>query len=53
MLLGAEELTGGFTKFDWQKPVAVVLGVLLLVEIAVVTFFGCIAESKQSVIDEH
>jgi NADH-quinone oxidoreductase subunit J len=39
MLLGAEELTGGFTKFDWQKPAAVILALLLFAELFVVIFF--------------
>ncbi len=39
MLLGAEELSGGRLKFDWQKPVAGVLAVLLLIELAVMIFF--------------
>jgi NADH-quinone oxidoreductase subunit J len=39
MLLGAEELTGGTTKFDWQKPAAVVLALFLLAELYVVIFF--------------
>ena len=39
MLLGAEELSGGRTKFDWQKPAAVVLALMLLAEILVVVFF--------------
>jgi NADH-quinone oxidoreductase subunit J len=39
MLLGAEELSGGRTKFDWQKPAAAVLGLMLLAEILVVVFF--------------
>lgn len=39
MLLGAEELSGGRTKFDWQKPAAVVLALMLLVEVLVVVFF--------------
>jgi NADH-quinone oxidoreductase subunit J len=38
MLLGAEELAGA-TKIDWQKPTAVVLGVLLLAELVTVIFF--------------
>ncbi|MEJ2756989.1 MAG: NADH-quinone oxidoreductase subunit J [Anaerolineales bacterium] len=38
MLLGAEHLAGT-KKMDWQKPVAVVLGVLLLIELIVVVFF--------------
>jgi NADH-quinone oxidoreductase subunit J len=37
MLLGAEEL-GKRTKIDWQSPVAVVLGILLFIEAAVVIF---------------
>ncbi len=40
MLLGAEELASRVGKIDWQKPAAVVLGLLLLAEVAVVTFFG-------------
>jgi len=39
MLLGAEELTGGRAKFDWQKPAAVVLALLMFVELFVVIFF--------------
>ncbi len=39
MLLGAEELKGGYTKFDWQRPAAVVLGLLLFAELFVVIFF--------------
>ena len=39
MLLGAEELAGDGTKFDWQSPAAVVLGLLLVVEVFVVIFF--------------
>ena len=39
ILLGAEELAGGRVKIDWQKPAAVVLGVLLLAELVVVVFF--------------
>lgn len=38
MLLGAERLPVA-SGFDWQKPVAVVLGVLLLAEAAAVIFF--------------
>jgi NADH-quinone oxidoreductase subunit J len=38
MLLGAEHLQGQ-TKIDWQKPVAVVLGLLLFAEAIVVIFF--------------
>ncbi len=38
MLLGAEELSA-HTKIDWQKPAAVVLGLLLFAELAVVIFF--------------
>ena len=39
MLLGAEELTGITTKFDWQRPAAVVLALLMLAELVVVIFF--------------
>lgn len=39
MLLGAEELTGERVKIDWQKPAAVVLGLMLFAELAVVIFF--------------
>jgi len=39
MLLGAEELKGGTTKFDWQKPAAVVLALLFFAELFVVIFF--------------
>ncbi len=39
MLLGAEELTGMTTKFDWQRPAAVVLALLMLAELLVVIFF--------------
>jgi NADH-quinone oxidoreductase subunit J len=39
MLLGAEELAGGRVKIDWQKPAAVVLGLLLMAELFVVVFF--------------
>jgi NADH-quinone oxidoreductase subunit J len=39
MLLGAEELGGITTKFDWQRPAAIFLGALLLVEVVVVVFF--------------
>jgi NADH-quinone oxidoreductase subunit J len=39
MLLGAEELGGGRTKFDWQAPAAVVLALLMLAELFVVIFF--------------
>lgn len=39
MLLGAEELAGITTKFDWQKPAAVVLALLMLAELLVVIFF--------------
>jgi NADH-quinone oxidoreductase subunit J len=38
MLLGAEQLKGQ-TKIDWQKPVAVVLGLILFAEAVVVIFF--------------
>jgi NADH-quinone oxidoreductase subunit J len=38
MLLGAEEL-GRRTSFDWQRPAAIVLGLLLLAEAVVVIFF--------------
>jgi len=38
MLLGAEEL-GKRTSFDWQRPTAIVLGLLLLAEAVVVIFF--------------
>ncbi|MEN8241415.1 MAG: NADH-quinone oxidoreductase subunit J [Chloroflexota bacterium] len=49
MLLGAEEL-GKRTSFDWQRPTAIVLGGLLLVEAGVVIFgrdqvFGNMPES--------
>lgn len=39
MLLGAEELAGKRVKIDWQKPAAVVLGLLLMAELFVVVFF--------------
>ncbi|MFN2145016.1 MAG: NADH-quinone oxidoreductase subunit J [Anaerolineales bacterium] len=39
MLLGAEELAGKRVKIDWQKPAAVVFGLLLLAELATVIFF--------------
>jgi len=39
MLLGAEELAGGRVSIDWQKPAAVVLGLLLFAELFVVIFF--------------
>jgi len=39
MLLGAEELAGITTKFDWQRPTAVVLALLMLAELVVVIFF--------------
>jgi len=39
MLLGAEELTGITAKFDWQRPAALVLGLLMLAELFVVVFF--------------
>jgi NADH-quinone oxidoreductase subunit J len=39
MLLGAEELAGARVKIDWQKPAAVVLGLLLLAELATLIFF--------------
>jgi len=39
MLLGAEELTGITTGFDWQRPAAVVLALLMLAELFVVVFF--------------
>jgi len=39
MLLGAEELAGITTKFDWQRPAAVVLALLMLAELLVVIFF--------------
>jgi NADH-quinone oxidoreductase subunit J len=38
MLLGAEQLKGQ-TKIDWQKPVAIVLGLILFAEAVVVIFF--------------
>ena len=38
MLLGAEELAGQ-KKLDWQKPAAVVFGLLLLAELVTVIFF--------------
>ena len=37
MLLGAEELAGT-GKFDWQKPVAVILALILIAETAYVIF---------------
>ncbi len=37
MLLGAEELAGT-GKFDWQKPVAVILAIILIAETAYVIF---------------
>jgi NADH-quinone oxidoreductase subunit J len=37
MLLGAEELAGT-DKFDWQKPVAVILAIILIAETAYVIF---------------
>jgi NADH-quinone oxidoreductase subunit J len=37
MLLGAEELTGT-GKFDWQKPVAAILAVILIAEAVYVIF---------------
>jgi NADH-quinone oxidoreductase subunit J len=39
MLLGAEELAGKTTGFDWQRPAAILLGVLLFAEVIVVVFF--------------
>jgi NADH-quinone oxidoreductase subunit J len=38
MLLGAEEL-GKRTSFDWQRPAAIVLAVMLLAEAVVLIFF--------------
>jgi len=51
MLLGAEELAGGRVKIDWQKPAAVVLGVLLFAEMVVVVFFRETVFSEVTALD--
>ena len=53
MLLGAEELAGTRVKIDWQKPAAVILGVLLFAELIVVVFFRETVFSELTVLDVY